>query len=289
MAVLKFGGITRAARQLHMVQSAVSQAVKQLEDECGLELLERRPDGVRPTPAGEALGRHAQRVLEAVDRLDADMASYRGHATGVVRVGLLSAIAPMFMAPLIRAIDQRLPDVTLRVVEGVASDLVESVRLERLDVVVLLWPVDCEGLSVVETGQLPLSLIVPPDHPLGSSDEVAAADLAEESWIAFAPSNPGRRWLDEIGRRGGFRPIVGSEVDTLTQLKAFLEAGRGISLLPAGVVEFEVLTQRLQAIPITETPTIRHGYAFRAGDGNPAIEQVRAVVGQELGRLPLMA
>ena len=52
VAVIELHGMTRAARRLHVVQSAISQAVKRLEYESGLQLLERRPDGVHPTPAG---------------------------------------------------------------------------------------------------------------------------------------------------------------------------------------------------------------------------------------------
>lgn len=87
-AVVDLGGMTRAARRLHVVQSAVSQAVKRLEQEYGLQLLERRSDGVRPTAAGEEMRRHARRILDSVARLEADMASYRGHAKGVVNVGI---------------------------------------------------------------------------------------------------------------------------------------------------------------------------------------------------------
>src|ERR1700753_3618617 len=86
-AVVELGGMTRAPKRLPVVQSPVPQAIKRLEVEFGLELLERRADGVRPTAAGEELARHTARILEGVGRLEADMASYRGRARGVVSVG----------------------------------------------------------------------------------------------------------------------------------------------------------------------------------------------------------
>jgi DNA-binding transcriptional LysR family regulator len=63
--------MTQAARRLHLLQSAVSQSVKRLEDEFGLELVERRSNGVRPTAAGEALAGHLLPLLASVDRLEA--------------------------------------------------------------------------------------------------------------------------------------------------------------------------------------------------------------------------
>ena len=286
LAVIKYGGITRAARRMHIAQSAVSQAIKQLERECGIQLLERRPDGVRPTPAGEQLAHHARRILDAVEVLEGDMASYRGHAKGVVSVGVMSSIAVLLMGPLIRSVDRELPDVSLRVQEGVADELLEALRLERLDLVVLLSPIDAEELPVVHTGDLPLSIVVAPDHPLADRGKVALADLAEEAWVAFPAGNPGRRWLDDNARQAGFRPLVGAEVETLVAFKAFVEAGRGIGLLPPDVVGAETRADRLRTIRVVDpVPMIHHGYTFDPRRSGVAAAEVRRVLEAELRRL----
>lgn len=271
--------MTRAARRLHVVQSSVSQAIKRLEQEYGLQLLERRPDGVVPTAAGKELGRYARRILDCVDRLEADMASYRGHAKGVVNVGVVSTLGSILVAPLVNAVDKELPDVTLHIKEGVAAELLEALRLARLDLVALVLPVNTEELPTVRTGELELRVILPPSHRFGGRDTIRFSEVADEPWICFPPSNPGRRWLDDNGRRAGFRPIVTSEIETLTQLKAFVEAGHGIGLLPQETVELEVQAHRLGTVRATDpTPVAPHGYTYVPQETNSAVHQVRAVL-----------
>jgi DNA-binding transcriptional LysR family regulator len=285
-AVLELRGMTRAARRLHVVQSAVSQAVKRLEQECGLQLLERRSDGVYPTPAGEELGRHAQRILDCVARLEEDMASYRGQAKGVVNVGIASTLASRLAAPLVRAVDERLPDVTLRLKEGVAGELLESLRLARLDLVAVVSPVDAEGMQFVPTGELALCFIVSPGHRLADRRDIAFCEVADEPWISFAKSNPARRWLDDNGRRAGFRPAVVTEIETFTQMKAFVEAGHGIALAPSEFVEHEVALGLLRAIPSTEpSATIGLAYVYDARQDRAPAAGVREVLEEQLRAL----
>jgi LysR family transcriptional regulator, nitrogen assimilation regulatory protein len=285
-AVLELRGMTRAARRLHVVQSAVSQAVKRLEQEYGLQLLERRSDGVHPTPAGEELGRHAERILDSVARLEEDMASYRGHAKGVVNVGVVSTLAARLAAPLVRAVDEQLPDITLRIKEGVAGELLESLRLGRLDLVAVVSPVDAEDMKLVPTGELTLCFILRPDHHLADRSEIPFAEVANEPWISFPKSNPARRWLDDNSRKAGFRPIIAAEIETFTQMKAFVEAGHGIALAPSEFVAHELALDLLTAVPSTEPAAgIALAYAYDDRQSRPTVTAMREVLEEQLRRL----
>jgi LysR family transcriptional regulator, nitrogen assimilation regulatory protein len=284
--VLELRGMTRAARRLHVVQSAVSQAVKRLEQEYGLQLLERRSDGVHPTAAGIELGRHAQRILDSVARLEEDMASYRGHSKGVVNVGVVSTLATTLVAPLVRAVDQKLPDVTLRVKEGVSGKLLESLRLGRVDLVALVSPVDSEDMTLVTTGELDLFFVVPPDHQFADREHVAFAEAAREPWISFPLSNPARRWLEDNSRKAGFRPIIAAEIETFTQMKAFVEAGHGITLAPAELVAQELELGLLAAVRSVEPEaTVGIGYAFDHRQARAPVAALRAVLDEQLRNL----
>jgi DNA-binding transcriptional LysR family regulator len=285
-AVLELRGMTRAARRLHVVQSAVSQAVKRLEQEFGLQLVERRSDGVHPTQAGEALGRYAERILDNVTRLEEEMSSYRGHAKGVVNVGVVSTLAVRIVAPLVRAVDEHLPDVTLRIKEGVAGELLESLRLGRLDLVAVVSPVDAEDMKVVPAGELRLSFVLRPDHRFADRAELAFAEVAEEPWVSFPKSNPARRWLDDNSRKAGFRPVISAEIETFTQLKAFVEAGHGIALAPAELVQHELALGLLRAVPSIEPRAgIGIGYAYDERVVRQPVVALRALLEEELRKL----
>lgn len=286
VAVLELRGMTRAARRLHLVQSAVSQAVKRLEYEYGLQLLERRSDGVHPTSAGEELGRYAQKILDNVARLEEEMASFRGHAKGVVNVGVTSTLAPSLVAPLVRVVDEELPDVTLRVKEGTAGELLEALRLGRLDLAAFVSPIDPEDLHAVTVGELDLAFVVPPDHRLADRDVIPFCEVVDEPWISFPKSNPARRWLDDNSRKAGFRPVIAAEIETFTQMKAFVEAGHGITLLPAEFVAQEVELGILCAIPSTEpNATIDLGYAYDPLQTRPAVTAFQPLLEDQLRRL----
>jgi len=275
--------MTRAARRLHVVQSTVSQAVKRLEQEYRLQLLERRSDGVYPTAAGMALGEHAARVLDALTRLEDDMASFRGHSKGAVKVGVVSTLAPRLVASLVRAVDEELPDVTLRVKEGVAGELLESLRFGRLDLVAIVSPVDPEDMTLVTIGELDLFFIVPPDHPFADREQVPWCEAAEEPWISFPPSNPARRWLEDNSHKAGFRPNVAAEIETFTQMKAFVEAGHGITLAPCEFVAQELELGLLVAVRGVEPQaTVMLGYVFDHRQTRAPVSALQELLDEQL-------
>jgi DNA-binding transcriptional LysR family regulator len=284
VAVLELGGMTRAARRLHLVQSAVSQAVKRLEDEYGLQLLERRSDGVHPTPAGVELGAYAQRILDCVGRLEKEMASYRRHAKGVVHVGVASTLASTLVSPLVRGADEAVPDITLHIREGTAGELLEALRLGRLDLVAFVSPIDPEELQVVNVGELDLAFVLPPNHRLADREVIAFREVVDEPWISFPKSNPARRWLDDNSRKAGFRPVIAAEIETFTQMKAFVEAGHGIAILPADFVSQEVELGRLCAVPSVEPKgAVSLGYAY--DQPGATVSAFQPVLEEQLRRL----
>jgi DNA-binding transcriptional LysR family regulator len=285
-SVIELRGMTRAARRLHVVQSAVSQAVKRLEQEYGLQLLERRSDGVYPTAAGIEFARHAERIMGMVTRLEEDMASFRGHARGVVNVGIVSTLAAVLVSPLVRAFDRELVDVTLRVKEGVAGELLESLRLGRLDLVAVVSPVEVEDMAFVGTGGLDLHVVVPPEHPFADRESVSFAETADEPWVSFPLSNPARRWLEDNSRKAGFRPLVAAEIETFTQMKAFVEAGIGIALAPSEFVTQELELGLLAAVPCVEPSAVAGlGYAFDPDQERTPVIAARALLEEQLREL----
>ena len=95
-SVVTAGGVSRASDRLHLVQSAVSQAVRRLERELSVTLLVRLPGsgGVRPTEAGLALAKHAEVILNAVARARRDMADFEDGLKGSINLGIVPTATP---------------------------------------------------------------------------------------------------------------------------------------------------------------------------------------------------
>jgi len=274
------GTITAASGELHLVQSAVSRAIKRLEDEFGLTLLERMPDGVTPTPAGADFARHAEVILAAVAAAESDMAAHRDSASGRVRVGFLTSVVPLLLAPLLRRLRARHPHIRAEFAEGLPLDLLARIRERRLDVALTWFPLDTGDLESAALVKLPLALIVAPDHRLAADPRVELTDLGQEAWVSFRSGGPSHTWIARAGAAGGFSPRIVTESETFAELKAFVQAGAGITLLPAAVVRPESGSDALRALPLDgSVPAATLGAVWLDRRRAPLVEAVIEAVG----------
>jgi LysR family transcriptional regulator, nitrogen assimilation regulatory protein len=283
----ELGGVTKAARRLSLVQSAVSQAIARLEREAGLELLQRRPDGVRPTEAGAALAAHAHAILRAVARAERDLAAFRGLERGTVHLGALHTALPLFLTPVLRRLRERHPGLTLHVEEAMAPPLADLVAGGALDLAVLFAPESGPGIAATTVCDLGLSVVSAPGERRAARRGPRLADLASAPWVGFPAGHPGRRWLDGACERAGFAPRLAAEVHTLTELKAFVESGAGLALLPPSAAQPELEAGRLHvAAPAGTAPAVAVGLVHARHALAPAVAAVRDLVAEALLELP---
>jgi DNA-binding transcriptional LysR family regulator len=230
--VVELGGFTRAAARLQLAQPTVSQSVARLERELGVELIERRPEGVQPTPAGSDLLRHVQIILASVERAESDMAAHRGLSKGRVKLGIAPTVTPLLMAELLRRLKEKHPGLDVHLEEAVALQLVERVRVGQIDLAVSLLPAEAPGLSIETLARYPLMIFVGSGHRLWNLTEVAIRDLKNDLWVTSPKGNPGRRWLEDACRAAGFEPHIAEEVSSAPQMRPYIEAGWGIAMMP---------------------------------------------------------
>src|SRR5512134_1057481 len=154
--------------QEHIVASAVSKRVAQLEQTVGATLLERGRRGVRPTPAGEALLEHARTILYTMERIENDVAAFGGGVKGHVRIlATSSAIAESLLddvAAFMREPANR--DIKIDIEERVSGEVVRSIREGSASIGICWDTADLEGLEHRPYWHDQLALAVHPDHPL---------------------------------------------------------------------------------------------------------------------------
>ncbi len=129
-------------------------------------LIERRTGGVRLTPAGADLLPHIRLVLVSVDRAKQEGEAHRGLAKGSVGLGIIPTATPPLLARLLRRSKELYPGIRIHVVEGVAATLAHRVRKGRLDLALVMLPLDLRELAVVELGTARLGLAISNHHPL---------------------------------------------------------------------------------------------------------------------------
>jgi DNA-binding transcriptional LysR family regulator len=229
---LHFG---RAAEKLGIAQPPLSQQIKSLETQVGHPLFERKPR-VRLTPAGEALLEVARRTLAQVEEgLDLARRAGRGEA-GKITVGFAASILTTALPEILRTYRERHPGVELRLRELSSAAQAAALAEGSIDVGFVREAVEQDtSLTCEPVLREEFVAVFPPAHPLAERARLPLGDLAEEPFVHF-PRAVAPTLFDQIAdacRRAGFSPRVVQEAQEWLTILGLVEAGLGVSLVPA--------------------------------------------------------
>jgi molybdate transport repressor ModE-like protein len=267
VAVAESGSISRAARQLSVSQSSVTEAVKDLESDIGAKLLERTGRGVSLTHRGQQFLRHASRILEAVADASHILPGEDSPA-GELELGASSLVAGYILADLLARFRRAFPAVAVRAVEDGPEYLEHLLINGELDVAVMLVSRLRESSSL-ESRTIEESayrLWLPLGHPLAAAKAVSLAEVAAERHIMLS--------LDEIHetaevfwRDHGLRPEVAFRTRSVEAVRSLVATGAGIAVLPDLVYRpWSLEGDRIEARPMTEAlPPVKVGVVWRRG------------------------
>jgi DNA-binding transcriptional LysR family regulator len=238
VAVAEHGHVTRAAEFLGIQQPPLSQQIKALEEELGVQLLKRKPRGVELTDAGSAFLERARVILAEVERAFASTRRTARGEQGRVVIGFTSS-APFlpFVPRVIRMFREASPHVSLVLEESGSSELVQGLHNEIIDAAFIRSPVaDVVNLLVQPLLQERMVVALPTGHPLASelSRPLELSELANHTFILYKrPGAPGL--YDSIitaCRGAGFSPHVGQEAPRIISTLNLVAAGLGVSVVP---------------------------------------------------------
>src|ERR1700721_436591 len=235
-ALAEAQSFTKAADNEFVVQSALSQQLRKLEDELGVALFERTTRSVALTPAGEALLPLVHQVLAGVDRIKFDAQALSGTIAGRLTVGMMEVPSESLdVAVLMATFHARYPEVTVTLRSGGSNLLIEAVRDRKLDVAVVgsnvLPPTG--RLTVTELFTEPLVAVLPSSHELAAGPTVQLDQLAVLPFIDFPPGYGLRHETDR-----GFASVsrrVAFEVTRVDEVIQFVSQDLGVALLPESV------------------------------------------------------
>jgi DNA-binding transcriptional LysR family regulator len=231
---LHFG---RTAARLHLVQSAVSQTIKALEDEVGAPLFARTKRQVSLTPAGRELLAPARRML---DELDRGLTAARRAASG--ETGRLSLYFTMMAAltPLPRALarfQREHPDVEVTIAPGGSTEQLDALGLGRADIGFMAIKKDVAPFVCEVVEKDTLVAVVPSRHALAKRRSAAMRELVREPQIMLGEASEPkiRAALRRRFAEFGVEANVVLEVEQIETLLAFVAAGLGVALVPGFV------------------------------------------------------
>lgn len=255
---------SRAAAELHVAQSALSQQVRKLEAELGTELLRRTTRKVEPTQAGELALVRARRMLAEAESLRDDLDGLAGLVRGRVALGGVPPVGGLHPARMIADFKRAHPGVDFQVREDTAGTLFEMLRGDRIDLVLALVAPGhgAPAISGVQLVEEELVVCVAADHPLAASKRVTMARLARCDLVAYGPRSALRDILVQALEAAGLEGRFALEANELETVKELAALGLGATLIPRSVARDD---ERLQTRPLTPKLTVPVSLLWREG------------------------
>ncbi|WP_424862660.1 LysR substrate-binding domain-containing protein [Streptomyces sp. MMS24-I29] len=281
VAVAETRHFGKAAEQLHMAQPPLSQAIRRLEAELGVELLRRTTRQVSLTGAGEVFRTDAERILKAVDEAVARVGRFASGAEGVLRIGLTGSASYRQLPALARLVKREMPRVILEVHTEMLTPAQEAGLIERrLDIGVLRPPVRQEGITHRSLAAETLVVAVPERHPLAEADTVRVEQLRHEDFVMYG-ATLGSVVDDAVVRSclaAGFYPHRAYEVTETSAALALVAAGLGIAVLPDSIRSAP--REGVLCRDIEDALSIPLSLAWREDDESPLLRNLLEVLEQ---------
>jgi DNA-binding transcriptional LysR family regulator len=225
----------RAAERLHVAQPAVSEQVRKLEAELGVQLFNRTQRSVTLTPSGLAMLGEAKRVLRQAEVAQMAARNAAEEATTRLRIGYLSDSLPANVSRAMRMLTVSAPRVQVSLETGPALSLIEAVRSEQLDAAVVGLPAPTRGLRATPAGREGVVAALPVTHPLASETPVPIERLAPERLVTLPhDANPAfSNAIVSMCRDAGLSPaLIELAEPRVDQALMSVATGAGTALLP---------------------------------------------------------
>jgi DNA-binding transcriptional LysR family regulator len=282
--VVRAGSISKGAALAHLAVGAASKRISDLEAAIGIALLERHSRGVMLTVAGQALHRHAQRILSDVDLLAADLSDHASGIVGVVRLWANTSAVTQFLPHDLATFTAANPGIRIELEEQNSKEIVVAVLDGRADLGIFADRTATLGLQQVNYRDDQLSLVVPRGHPLSGRRAVYFEETLEYDFVSLSQGTSIAERLqaetEALGRNLKLRIRVRS-FDAMCKMVA---AGMGIAVLPSDAVHELLRPLNLRQITLKD-PWAQRRLLIGLRDPKAVSRHVRLLI-EHLERAP---
>lgn len=268
IALAEHAHFGRAAEACHVSQPTLSMALKQMEDELGVVLIERGHRFTRLTPEGEVVLTHARRMIAEGDEMRQAIAEFKGGVGGRLRLGAIPTALPM-IARITRPFTTRYPAVTLTITSMTSDDVVRGVRAFDLDVGVTYLDGDAlDGLVTKPVYQEAYVVMVGAEDPLAALPAVPWRLAARAKLALLTPDMQNRRIIDGIFRAIGAAPQPAMETNSIFNLCTHAGVQGLASIVPRQLLNVFGVPAGVVALPLIE-PDERRSVGLVAANRHP--------------------
>jgi DNA-binding transcriptional LysR family regulator len=251
VAIVEEGSIAKAAQREHIVPSAVSKRLAELESMLGVSLVERGQFGVKPTAAGEALLHHARMVLATLDRLHDDLSEYVEGVRGHIRVRTSASALLSGLPEDIESFLKTHKRVKIDLEELETPVIVREVLDGKADVGIGPNLFSDESLQTFPYRRYDLAAAVPADHPLAGSETIGYLETLKYEQVEQSAGGALSQLLDYVARQSSVTKRTRIRVRGFEAVARMIGSGMGIGVLPS-FMEPNSRMFGLKFIPLTD-------------------------------------
>jgi DNA-binding transcriptional LysR family regulator len=250
--VVRSGSISKGAELAHLAVGAASKRIADLEAALGADLFERHSRGISLTAAGDALTQHAQRILNDIDLLAADLSDYAAGVVGVVRLWANTSAITQFLPADIAAFVAANPGIRIELEEQISEQIALAVVDGQADFGILADQMPTLGLQTTLYRSDRLVLVVPSAHPLAERQSVPFDEALDFDFVSLARDTSLAKRLQLATSASGKRLKLRIQVRSFDAMCLMVAAGLGIAVLPDAAVSPHLRSMGLHKISLSE-------------------------------------
>ncbi|AGL83707.1 DNA-binding transcriptional LysR family regulator [Pseudomonas protegens] len=277
--------IREAARRLNVASSAVNRQILKIEDEIGAPLFERLPGGLRLTMAGEILSRHANLVLQDLERVRLEFDALRGLKSGHVEIATAEGATVDLLPSVLKRMRDHYPQVTIGVTVQGSQSIPQALINSRADLGLAFAVPRAAEIRQLSVGHFRLGALVSPDHPLAERGSVNFATCAEHGLILAKSELSIHHLLAPLHKRLGLLDKPPLQSNSMELARQMARHNMGVAFQTRVGVEADLQKGELLHIPLSDQGGIYSdlGLYARSGRDLPsAVEALAHLLSEEI-------
>ncbi len=233
VAIVDHGSLSRAARVLHIAQPALTQQIHQLEEELATQLLHRSAQGVLATDAGKTFYEHAQAILKQVGDAKSAVAQSTLKPAGTVALGIPQSVSGALALPLLVAVRETYPEISLQLTEELSGNLIEQLRSGRINLAVLFDDGQLHPFAATPLVEEEMMFVTRSDSRFAvQGDSVTLAEALASPLILPSLQHGVRPRIEAVVRSAGLSLDNVIDINSVAILKSAILADIGATILP---------------------------------------------------------
>ena len=278
--IVESGSLSNASQSLGVAQPALSQHIAAMEDALGVKLFERHARGMKTTAEGLRLYERALSILGQIGRLRDDVLDSDAAPRGEVRLAIAGALATVLVAPLLKAVESRYPDIRLSLVEGLSTRVASLIESRAVDLAIFPGASEMTGMESLPLFTEHLCLFGQFESREEQAGPIPFAQIDNRPLVAPDRAHDLRRMIEREATAQNLRLNVRYELNSAAMILAVVKEGLAFAILPRSAFPGLLQSMPIQGRPIV-SPDLSRAQSIAWPSGKtltPAAKVVRGSV-----------